>query len=67
MESTKYVDSLGPEHCQTLPDTAIGHTAATLPLGQSDVSDGPRASDHFDTADLQCFGSVGSGAPLTVV
>ena len=34
-------------------------------IGQSDVSDGPRASDHVDTADLQCFGSVGSGAPLT--
>ena len=34
-------------------------------IGQSDVSDGPRTSDHRDTADLQCFGSGGSGAPLT--
>jgi hypothetical protein len=34
-------------------------------IGQSDVSIAPRASDHRNTADLQCFGSGGSGAPLT--
>jgi hypothetical protein len=65
------------QHCQnpltprartlpTLPATATGHTASTLPLGQSEARVYPHASDHRDTADLQCFGSVGSGAPLTL-
>jgi len=57
----KSVDSLGPDTANTSRH-CHWHTASTLPLGQSDVSDGPRASDHRDTADLQCFGSGGSGA-----
>ena len=50
----------------TLPATAIGQTASTLLLGQSDISVGTRALDHRDTADLQSD-SVSAGAAVVYV